>query len=289
MSRLRYLVILPLLTALAVVEVYPLLLSVYYSFTNYNQGGVFVGLANYAQMFSDPRFYTAIGASLSYAVGSTVLCFAIGLILTFIITQIKKGKPYFEAFFLFPLAAAPISVGVIWAPGGFWDDIEAFWHYQLNLPYFDLTNVFIAFPIMILSDAWEWSPIIMLVALSVISGIPKQIYEAASVSGASGLQIFRRITLPAIAKSRVMQFLLVLRFIDGMRAFEIPFAWSSWLSQTNVGSPLDTLSLLIFKLLTIPTYGFPISYISAVAIVMLLITLSVTTVLYSLMKRMGTL
>src|SRR5271155_2736281 len=114
------------------------MVSVYYSFTDYNQGGVFVGLANYTRMFTDPQFYQAVLASLSYAIGSTVLCFVIGLILTYIVMQIKRGRPFFEGFFLFPLAAAPISAGIIWSPGGFWDDIEAFWHYQFHLNYFDL-------------------------------------------------------------------------------------------------------------------------------------------------------
>ncbi len=186
-----------------------------------------------------------------------------------------------------PLAVAPITVGVVWSPTGFWDDIDTFWHYVLHLPFFNVADVYLAFPIMILSDAWEWAPIIMLVALSVISGVPKEIFEAASLHGASSIQVFRKLGVPTILKSRVMQFMIVLRFIDSMRAFEIPYTWSTWISLPNAGSPIDTVSLLIFKLLAIPTYGFPISYISTIAVILLAITLSATTVLYALMKRLG--
>jgi ABC-type sugar transport system permease subunit len=287
LSKIRYLVLLPLAAILAAVEVYPLLVSVYFSFTNYNTGGIFVGLDNYIQAFSSPEVYYSIGISVAYAVGSTLLCIVFGLVLAFIIIQLKRGKSFFESVFLLPLAVAPISVGIVWSPSGFWDDINTFWHFILGLPYIDFTNFYIVFPIIVWSDAWEWAPIIMLVALSVVSGVPKEIFEAASLHGGSALQVFRRIAVPTILKSRVMQFMIVLRLIDALRAFEIPFAWSSWLSLPNAGSPIDTISLLLFKLFSVPVYGFPISLISAIAVVLLLITLATTTVLYSFMKRMG--
>ena len=268
-------------------EVYPLADSVYFSITDYGQNGVFVGAANYAQAFTDPRVITAVGVSLAYAVGTTLLCIGIGLALTYIVSQLNRGRKFFESFFLMPLAVAPITVGIVWSPPGFWDDINTFWHYILGFPFFNIADVYLAFPIMLLSDAWEWSPIIMLVALSVISGVPREVFEAASLHGASSIQVFRRLVIPTILRSRVMQFIIVLRFIDSMRAFEIPYAWSTWLSLPNAGSPVDTVSLLIFKLLAIPTYGFPISYVSAIAVILLAITLSATTVLYVLMKRLG--
>jgi multiple sugar transport system permease protein len=272
---------------LLLVEIYPLAISLYFSVTNFNQGGVFVGLANYIQAFSDPRFFYSIGISLSYSVGTTILCIALGLVLTFIIVQLKRGKSFFESLFLIPLAVAPISVGIVWSPSGIWDDVNTFWHFILGFPYIDFTSFYVAFPVIIFSDAWEWAPIIMLVGLSVVSGLPKEIFEAAELHGGSGLQVFRRIVVPTILKSRVTQFIIVLRLVDAMRAFEIPFAWSSWISLPNAGSPIDTLSLLIFKLFSIPIYGFPISLISAVSMVLLLITFTSTTILYSLMKRLG--
>ena len=286
-SKIRYLVLLPLGILLAAVEVYPLLVSLYFSVTNYNAGGIFVGLANYVQAFSDPDVYYSIAISVAYAAGSTLLCIALGLVLAFIVLQLKKSKGFFESVFLLPLAVAPISVGIAWSPSGFWDDVNTFWHFILGQPYIDFTNFAIAFPIIIWSDAWEWAPIMMLVALSVLSGVPKEIFEAASLHGGSAIQVFRRIAVPTILKSRVMQFMIVLRLIDALRAFEIPFSWSSWISLPNAGSPIDTVSLLLFKLFSVPVYGFPISLISAVAVILLVITLASTTVLYSFMKRMG--
>jgi multiple sugar transport system permease protein len=137
----------------------------------------------------------------------------------------------------------------------------------------------------VFSEAWEWSPLIMLVALGIIGSIKKEVYEAASVHGASAWQIFRRVTLPTLLRSPVMGFVIVIRFVDAMRAFEIPFSWASWVSYPGAGSPVDTLSLLLFKLLTGYTFGFPVGFVSAVAISMLVITLTGATVLFRLMNR----
>ena len=257
----------------------------YFSVINYQLGSP-VGAANYARAFTDPAVFSAIAVSVSFAIGSVLVSVGIGLVLTFLVTQLKRRRNFFESFFLMPLAVAPVAVGVIWEPSGFWDDIDTFWHFILHFPFFNVANLFLAFPIMILSAGWEWAPIIMLVSLSVLSGVPREIFEAASVHGATNAQVFRKFAVPAILRSRVMQFMVVLLFIDGMRAFEIPFTWSTWLSLPNAGSPIDTVSVLIFKLLTVPIYGFPISYISAVAVILLIITLSTTTVLYILMKRL---
>jgi multiple sugar transport system permease protein len=216
------------------------------------------------------------------------LALAIGLFLSFLLSQRIKGRALFEAFFITPLAVAPIVVGVVWSPSAVWDDVNTFVHFVLKLPYIDLLSPFVFFPTMILSEAWEWSPLIMLVALSIIASVPKEIFEAASLHGASPAQVFRKIALPTILRSPVMQFVIVLRLIDSMRAFEIPFAWSTWVGyQQAIGSPVDTLSLYLYKLMFVPVYHFPAPFISAVAISLLVITLIGASTLLRLMRVIG--
>jgi len=186
------------------------------------------------------------------------------------------------------LAVAPIVVGTVFAPSGFWDDVQSFLVFQLHQPYFNELSPSFFFPTMFISEAWEWAPLIMLVALSVVQGIPKETTEAAELSGATFLQKFRMVVLPAIFKSPVMQFVVVLRFIDAMRAFEIPLAWSNWLGYTNsLGSPVDTISLYLYKLLYAPSLGFPIGVASAVALALFGITLTGSLVLLRLMRAVG--
>jgi multiple sugar transport system permease protein len=278
-----YLLLIPLLAVLALVEFYPLLVGFNYSLTG-SSGGY--SLSNYYQMLTDSAFWSAIVVSLAYTIGSTALCLVLGLTLTFLVTQKVRGRGFFEAVYIFPLAVSPIVVGTIWSPSSVWDDIQTFWHFILHQPYFNELSIAFFFPVMILSEAWEWSPIIMLVALSIVNSQASQISEAAELHGASALQKFRMVTLPVILRSPVMQFIIVLRMIDAMRAFEIPLAWSNWVGyQNNVGSPVDTLSLFLYKLVFSPSYGFPIGLVSTIAVALLAITLVVAFGLIRLLGR----
>lgn len=279
-----YLALAPFLVVLLLVEGYPLAYALYLSITDYTTGG-FAGLSNYTQLLTTGYFVSAVATTLVYAIGSTILAMAIGVVLAFQVSLLRRWKGVLESFLLAPLAAAPVVAGVIWAPSGVWDDINTFWHFILGQPFFNPASSHLFLLIMILSDAWEWAPLIMLVALGIMAAVPKEIYEAAEVSGASRWQVFRRISLPAILRSPVMQFVIVIRLVDAMRTFEIPFAWSTWIAFPQAGSPVDTVSLLLFKLFSIPLYGFPIGQISAMAVTLLLLTLSATTVLFRLLRR----
>lgn len=278
-----YLLLIPLFAVLALIEFYPLLDGIKYSLTDASGGFSFT---NYSQMLGDSAFWSAIGVSVTYTIGSTALCLVLGLALTFLVTQRVRGRGLFEAVYIFPLAVSPIVAGTLWSPSSVWDDIQTFSHFILHQPYFNELSIGFFFPVMVLSEAWEWSPLIMLVALSIVNSQASQVFEAAELHGASALQRFRMITLPLILMSPVMQFIIVLRMIDAMRAFEIPLAWSNWVGyQDALGSPVDTLSLFLYKLVFVPQYGFPIGLVSAVAVALLAITLLVAFGLIRLLGR----
>jgi len=287
LDRSAYLLVVPLVAILGLVEIYPMAVSAYLSLTDYGRGGAFVGLSNYISLFSQNAFWAAISTSVLYASGSAALSTTLGILSAYLLTQVKRGRGYFEAVFLMPLAAAPIVAGVVWAPAAVWDDINTFWHYILDQPFFNVTSHQVFFPIMILSDSWEWAPMIMLVALSVLASVPRPVYEASEAFGASKWKAFTSVGLPAILNSPVIHFMILIRFVDAMRAFEIPFAWSGWLAYSQPGSPTDTLSLYMFKLLLNPPSGvIPISLISAAALVLLAATLAVTILLFRVMRRL---
>lgn len=280
-----YLLLIPLFAVLAVVEFYPLVNGINLSLTDAN--GNF-SLANYSQMVTDPAFWTAIEVSLAYSIGSTALVLVIGLSLTFLVTQRVRGRGVFEAVYIFPMAISPIVAGVLWSPSSIWDDIFTFTHFILGLPYINELSPTFYFPVMILSEAWVWSPLIMLVSLSIINSQASQIFEAAELHGASDWRRFTMIGLPTILRSPVMQFIIVLRLIDAMRAFEIPLAWSNWVGfQSFIGSPVDTLSLFLYKLIFVPVYRFPIGLVSAIGVALLAVTLIVAFALIRLLGRIG--
>lgn len=287
MDRNAYFLVVPLIALLGLVEVYPLAYSLYLSVTNYSLSGSFVGLSNYASLFSQVDFWDAISTSVLYSAGSTVLSIVLGVMFAYLLTLVKRGRGFFEAVFLMPLAAAPIIAGVAWAPSGFWDDINTFWHFILGQPFFSVASNHLYFLIMVLSDSWEWGPMMMLVALSILASVPRQVSEASESFGASRWRTFRDVGLPTILNSPVMHFMIIIRFVDAMRAFEIPFAWSGWLGYLYPGAPTDTLSLYLFKLLLEPPSGvIPIPLISAAALVLLVVTLLAASLLFRVMREL---
>ena len=215
-------------------------------------------------------------------------CLLIGLALTFLVTQRVRGRGTFEALFIFPMAVSPILAGVLWSPSSIWDDIFAFTHYVLGLPFIDELSSIFFYPVMAVSEAWVWSPLIMLVALSIINSQAKQLSEAAELHGASAWRRFRMIYLPTVLRSPVFQFIVVLRLIDSLRAFEIPLAWSNWVGfQSSIGSPVDTFSLFLYKLIFVPLFHFPIGLVSAIGVALLSVTLIIALALIRLLGRIG--
>jgi multiple sugar transport system permease protein len=283
-ERYWYLLLVPIFVVLSVVEFYPLLYGLYLSLTGPDGSAT---LANYSQVVSDGDFWNSVVVSLTYSVLSTILAFCLGLALTFLILQATKWRGLLEAVFLAPLAMAPIAVGIVWAPSSVWDDFQAFTHLILGVPYFNELSALFYLPVMSLSEAWEWAPLVMLVCISIINSTPGAIYDAAKLNGASAGQVFRDITVPSIVRSPVMRFVVVLRFIDAMWAFGIPLAWSNWLgTSTSVGSSADTLSLFLYKLLFTPSFGDPVRLVSSMAVALLVLTLVGATVMVRLLARM---
>src|SRR5580693_1849145 len=122
-SRRWYLLFIPLFAVIGLVEIYPLVLSIWISFTNLNGSP---NLSNYATMLSTPTFYNALNISLLYSLSSTIIAVGIGLGLTFILTQELRVREALEVIYILPLAVAPIVVGVLFAPSSVWDDIRQF-------------------------------------------------------------------------------------------------------------------------------------------------------------------
>jgi multiple sugar transport system permease protein len=283
-ERYWYLLLLPIFVVLSAVEFYPLLYGVYLSLTGPGGGAT---LANYSQMVSDGDFWDSVVASLTFSVLSTIFAFCLGLALTFLVLQAARWRGALEAVFLAPLAMAPIAVGVVWSPNTVWDDFQSFTHLIIGLPFFNELSPAFFIPVMSLSQAWEWAPLLMLVCVSIVSLTSRAIYDAAKVNGASAWQVFRIITIPSIVRSPVMQFVIVLQFIEAMWAFDIPLAWARWMGfSTSVGSPIDTLSLFLYKLLFVPGFGDPTRLVSAIAVALLVLTLVAATLMVRLLAKM---
>ena len=279
---LPYLFIIPTIVALLIVEAYPIVYSLYLSVTEFSTlttEPVFIGFDNYVRMIYDENFWISLRVTLLYVFGSVSLAFVLGLSFAVLLFRDIEYRKRLQTVLILPIAISPLIAGVFFSPAAIWDDINVVLKFVLGLPMIDVYNANFAFSLVVVADAWLWTPLFMLVFLSVLQSIPKETYEAAEIHGASNFQTFRRVTFPLIIRSPVIFIIIALRSIDAFRSFEIPFTWAGWIGAESLGSPIDTLSLFMYKLLIFPAYESPFSYIATIALTMLMISLVITTIL----------
>ncbi len=209
---------------------FPMIASLYFSFTDYNLNRVneyrFVGLRNYAQLFTDPLVSTSLQATLRFA----VIALPLGLVLPVALAALLNsrwliGKPLMRTLFYMPYMVPVVSAVAIW--GGMLNSQSGWINRGLALigiagPDW-LNDVFWIYPALNIIGLWGIGNAFM-ITLAAMQGVPTELYEAATVDGAGPFQRFRSITLPMI--SPVIFYNLVLSVIGLLRYFEIPYILS---------------------------------------------------------------
>ncbi|MBM3897335.1 MAG: sugar ABC transporter permease [Thaumarchaeota archaeon] len=287
----------PCLAVMLLIGAYPILSSIYLSVTNLsasNPEPEFVGLENYASALHDPNFWNSARVTIFY-VGATVSAeLLIGLILTLLLFGEVRGKKFFESYISLPLAIPPIVVGVLFSPNVILDDLNTLLYYGMciapfcsgNTGFFlDVNQPQVYYTMMIASDAFIWAPLFMLVMLAILGAVPKDLFEVADINGASAFYKFRYITLPSLVSSPALGVMIALRVIDNFRSFEIPYAWNFWLGHEQVGTPVDTFSVLMFKMLSHSSFEFPLAQTAAIALMLLAVSLVSTWVILRLFTK----
>lgn len=272
-AQLRILFIAPTILLLLFIVVYPLLKSLYWSFTDYttsmpDAGARFVGLENYAYALSDEdiwqRFHTT-AAVVVLAVGiEMVLGFGIALLLN----RRMRGRGLITTLILTPMMLCPAVVGIFWryifdANCGIANALLV----SLGLERIEwLSRPGPALAATVIVDVWTWSPLVMLISLAGLSAIPRYLYEAAEVDRASAWFKFRHITLPLVAPLLIVA--LLFRTVDTVKLFDMV-----WI-LTKQGEPL-LVSAEIYKL------GFPQSdtgLACATAYIVLVLVIAVSNI-----------
>ena len=240
--------------------------------------GGYAGLENYAKLGSDARFWQSLWLTLIYTATTVVLQVAIGLGLALLVMQVRAGQAILRIGAILPIVLAPVVAGLFWrslvlAPDfGILDFVTR----ALGLGSYNwLGDPQLALISVIAIHTWQWTPFAFLVLLASLAALPPDIYEAARLDRAGPWQRFRHITLPMIRPAIVI--VVILRMVTALSAFAAIFAATGG----GPGSATEILNLYAYRL---SFTELNIGYGSAVATVLLVITLSVAFLLFALRR-----
>lgn len=245
--NLRILFPLPAIVFIGLLMVFPILYTLYLSFTNWNlTSGMepsFVGLNSYLLVFSEPRFLHALGRTFTFTVFAVATEVVLGVAIALILNRAFVGKSFAKLLLLLPLVATPIAVGIVF--NLFYDPTIGLLNFTLNalgLPqglWVSSEKTVIAS--LVLVDVWQWTPMITLIVLAGLAGLSEEPVEAARVDGASEWQILRYVTIPMVMPVILMA--MILRLIDALKTFDIIFA----MTGGGPGYASETLNIMGFK------------------------------------------
>jgi len=245
--NLRILFPLPAIVFIGLLMVFPILYTLYLSFTNWNlTSGMepsFVGLNSYLLVFSEPRFLHALGRTFTFTVFAVATEVVLGVAIALILNRAFVGRSFAKLLLLLPLVATPIAVGIVF--NLFYDPTIGLLNFALNalgLPqglWVSSEKTVIAS--LVLVDVWQWTPMITLIVLAGLAGLSEEPVEAARVDGASEWQILRYVTIPMVMPVILMA--MILRLIDALKTFDIIFA----MTGGGPGYASETLNIMGFK------------------------------------------
>ncbi len=199
---IRNLFVIPTVAFLIIFNVFPLLYSLGFSFTDFRASSKapvnFVGLKNYADVLADPVIWRSFATTLWYVIVSVAGQFIVGFGLALLLNRPIPGKGLLTTLLLLPMMLSPVVVGLFWKL--IYDPSWGPLNYFLGLGKTAwLTDPALALYAVAITDIWMWSPFVMLLSLAGLSAVPKHLYEAASIDRASKLYTFFRVTLPLVA------------------------------------------------------------------------------------------
>jgi len=214
----------PWLVGFVLWTIFPLISSVYYSFTRYDllRPPIFIGLTNYTNLLTDDDFRLVLKNTLWWVAFSAPLGVITAFLMAVLLNTKIKARSLFRAIFFFPSIVPVIVIATVWVfllniQYGAINSVLKAWGFA-TIPF--LSSPSLVKPSMLLIHMWAQGAA-MVIFLATLQDVPRELYEAATVDGANALHRFWHITIPMC--SPVILFNLVLAFIGGFQNFDLPW------------------------------------------------------------------
>ncbi len=253
------------------VILFPWVFTLFMSTHDWHIGGerTFVGLQNYARMFTDERFGLAALRTLYFTALSVLLPMVLGVAAAVCFHKHFPGRGLARTLFIMPMMATPVAIALVWT---------MMFHPQLGVLNYILTSFGLppsawvydsstVIPTLVMVETWQWTPLVMLIVLGGLASLPTDPYEAAVLDGANGLQVFWHVTLPLVWPFIMVA--AVIRGIDALKAFDTIFV----ISNGGPGTASETVNILLY----LQAFSFyDMGYASAIVVAFFVLIMMVT-------------
>lgn len=253
----------------------PFGLAIYLSFTNQRLASPLpvelIGLRNYTRVLSDPDFWRAFGNNMLFAAIVVPIQTALALWMATLVNQKIRGSKFFRAVFFLPVVTVLSVTAIVWfllydpengLINGFlgfisFGAIESDW----------LQSTTMALPAIMLMSIWQGAGFQMIILLAGLQDIPQELYEAASIDGATKWEQFRYVTIPQLRNT--LLFVITVTTILAFRLFDQIWA-------TTRGGPLNATNTMMVELVTVGYERKQIAQASAIAVIFFIVVLTLT-------------
>lgn len=280
-KRTGYWLVLPYVVFLLVFMAYPVLFSVWLTFHDWNIVSPdipFVGLENYKRLLNDDLFFKALWNTLRFILINIPLQIGLALILAVALNQPLKGRGFFRGAYFLPVVTSGVVISFLWAWMLSTDDglINALLQKAgLHLvPW--LTSETWAIPSLAWVAAWKNLGYYVVIFLAGLQSIPKQLYEAARIDGATPLQCFFWITIPML--NPAMLLVVILSTINGFQLFTEPYIMTG-------GGPANSSLSVVMYIYKNAFQSLDMGYAATIGLVLALIILSVSMIQKRLLEK----
>jgi multiple sugar transport system permease protein len=239
----------PTIVLLLAINIFPLLWTLWLSFTNYranrpNAIVANVGIDNYVSVLTDPDVWAAMQATAHFLFWTILLQTVLGFALAYLIDRRFRGHGFWTTVILIPMMLSPAVVGNFWAflyqpQIGLFNYVVSFFTGIPPSSFEMIGSVKLAPWSIIIVDTWMWTPYMMLICLAGLRSIPDYIYEAAEVDRASRWRQFWSITLPM-----ALPFIMLAVLFRGIENFKM-FDMVNLLTSGGPGSTTELASITL--------------------------------------------
>lgn len=270
----------PWLIGICFFVIYPFMMSLYYSFTDYSllSEPNFIGFSNYTKMFTDdPNFWISVKATVKFVVFTVPFKLVFALLVAYIMNAKLKGIGFFRTAYYIPsILGANVAIAVLWQ---FLFKADGLVNMVLHLFGMQGIGWFSsgagAMFTIVLLRTWQFGSA-MVIFLNALAEIPQELYEAASIDGASKFRQFFSVTVPQLTP--IIFFNLILQLVQAFQEFDGPFLITG-------GGPMKSTYLLPMYIYESAFKNFNMGYSSALSWVLFVMIMVFTAILFKTSKK----